>query len=245
MKKQDWFNTVLWTLLCAVFCFQHAWAFVALSVAGTLLSGWLGGLKWYHSKVEIKSRDKTRLYLTRYFLFGGTYSRYALMLHHMHMPDDDACHHDHPWWFITCVLKGGYIEEVARGFAERVPPNTTYMSLDEDTPDLKPGDKMFSVGVGPQVETVFNRPGVVWYRPATHAHRIASLPTGSCWTLVLRGQKQRSWGFHADDGWVWWQDFIRSRKAVAWCVEAPMRGYRWLDGANNEIVVPGEIGAND
>ncbi len=61
---------------------------------------------------HITSRDGTVIYLSRYWLFGHQTSRIALMLHKMHRPDDDACHHDHPWSFWTLVLYGGYIEEV-------------------------------------------------------------------------------------------------------------------------------------
>lgn len=32
----------------------------------------------------------------------------SLRLHHWLAPDDDRAFHDHPWWFLTFVLKGGY-----------------------------------------------------------------------------------------------------------------------------------------
>lgn len=35
-----------------------------------------------------------------------------LMLHKMERPDADRCLHDHPWWFISLVLRRGYMEEV-------------------------------------------------------------------------------------------------------------------------------------
>jgi hypothetical protein len=34
----------------------------------------------------------------------------SLRLHHWMGPDDDRAPHDHPWWFITFVLRGGYID---------------------------------------------------------------------------------------------------------------------------------------
>lgn len=56
------------------------------------------------------------VYMTRRWLFGNNQGRratkYALMLHQMHLPDGDYCHHDHPWSFWTLVLKGGYWEDV-------------------------------------------------------------------------------------------------------------------------------------
>lgn len=181
---------------------EHRWLLAIWGAVNTVFMFWLFlGFKWYNEKIEIKSRHDDVVYLTRYFLFGHTLSRYAVMLHCMHRPDDDPCHHDHPWWFITCVLKGGYREEVSR------------------MPEVE------GSGWPAWVETVWNKPGRIRYRPATHAHRIAALPGGNCWTLVLRGQKSRSWGFHTDRGWVWWQSFLSKANAgVAWCTDVTKRG---------------------
>jgi hypothetical protein len=32
----------------------------------------------------------------------------SLRVHHWLGPDDDRAFHDHPWWFLTLVLRGGY-----------------------------------------------------------------------------------------------------------------------------------------
>lgn len=34
----------------------------------------------------------------------------SVRLHHFLRPDDQRHKHDHPWWFITIILKGGYID---------------------------------------------------------------------------------------------------------------------------------------
>lgn len=63
---------------------------------------------WIHRK-DICTRVG-EVYLTRWTLlqlFG-----WALLLHKMHRPDQDRCHHDHPWRFVTLVLWGGYVEEI-------------------------------------------------------------------------------------------------------------------------------------
>lgn len=31
-------------------------------------------------------------------------------MHHWLGPDDDRAFHDHPWWFLTLVLRGGYAD---------------------------------------------------------------------------------------------------------------------------------------
>jgi hypothetical protein len=35
---------------------------------------------------------------------------FSVRLHHFLRPDDHRHPHDHPWWFITLVLKGGYTD---------------------------------------------------------------------------------------------------------------------------------------
>ncbi len=42
---------------------------------------------------------------------------------------------------------------------------------------------------------VTRRPGDVLYRPATWSHNIYT-PAGVSWSVILRGPKQRDWGFH-------------------------------------------------
>jgi hypothetical protein len=136
---------------------------------------------------HITGRLDDDIYMSRYWLLGRKTSRWALMLHKMHRPDDDACHHDHPWSFWTVILKGGYLEQVT------MPDGTVKMR--------------------------HNRPGMILYRKAEHTHRIHSLPKGSCWTLVWRFKKRRSWGFLTRVGWVGWMEFIEKRlgKGVLWC----------------------------
>lgn len=34
----------------------------------------------------------------------------SVRVHHWLAPDDDRALHDHPWWFITLVLRGGYTD---------------------------------------------------------------------------------------------------------------------------------------
>lgn len=148
------------------------------------ISGTVARTSWPKSRL-IMDRAGVRLYLTRYWLLGWDTSPWALMLHKMHRPDDDTCHHDHPWWFITLVLWGGYVEEIT------LPDGT--------------------------IRVRRNRPGTLLFRRAEHTHRIDALPSGSCWTLVLRGRKLRRWGFHTPKGWVGWREFIDLRNAVAWC----------------------------
>lgn len=69
------------------------------------------------SKSIIQTDDLTR-YLTRYIIEFGE-RRSSIRLHIFTGPDHDPCFHDHPWWFVTFVLWGGYVERFAGKFGEQ------------------------------------------------------------------------------------------------------------------------------
>lgn len=64
-----------------------------------------------HPPVLIRLREKLGLpecpYVIRWRLETPIGS---VRLHHWLGPDDDRALHDHPWWFITLVLRGGYTD---------------------------------------------------------------------------------------------------------------------------------------
>lgn len=47
------------------------------------------------------------LYMTRWYV---DFWLFSIRLHRFSRSDDDRWHHDHPWWFATLVLKGGYYD---------------------------------------------------------------------------------------------------------------------------------------
>lgn len=46
-------------------------------------------------------------YLRRWAVVLGLFS---IRVHHFYASDDERAFHDHPWWFVTLVLKGGYTD---------------------------------------------------------------------------------------------------------------------------------------
>jgi hypothetical protein len=46
-------------------------------------------------------------YLKRWVL---NLSLFSLRIHHWLSSDDDRNFHDHPWWFLTFVIRGGYTD---------------------------------------------------------------------------------------------------------------------------------------
>lgn len=51
-------------------------------------------------------------YLKRWVADFGWFS---IRLHRWQSSDDDRAFHDHPWWFITLVLRGSYVDVSPRG----------------------------------------------------------------------------------------------------------------------------------
>src|SRR5262245_9881749 len=57
-------------------------------------------------------------YLRRWALNFGLFS---MRVHHWYSSDDHRAFHDHPWWFVTLVLRGGYTDVSPAG-RERMTP---------------------------------------------------------------------------------------------------------------------------
>jgi hypothetical protein len=112
----------------------------------------------------------------------------GIMLHRMAAPDPGVDLHDHPWWFVTIPLWGGYIEERAltreapalAAIAERMAPNIH------------------------RTRGVVERRDV--FRPRAmrldECHTVTSLVRRSAWSLVIRGPRIRSWGFYLASGYM-------------------------------------------
>lgn len=66
--------------------------------------------------VQIRWREKLGLpdcpYVIRWLIETPIGS---IRIHHWLGPDDDRAFHDHPWWFVTLILKGGYTDHSPNG----------------------------------------------------------------------------------------------------------------------------------
>lgn len=92
---------------------------------------------------------------------------FSLYLHRLDCPREHPHCHDHPWWFVTLILWGGYWEKAYH-------------------------DTSFSLPYWR-----WQRPGKILYRPAEWKHSVITpvLPNRPMWSLVLVGPKSREWGF--------------------------------------------------
>lgn len=68
---------------------------------------------WYWFRRVHIGRGDQDVYLQRFIFLRTPWG--AVYLHRFFRGDEDACHHDHPWHFISIILKGGYWEETPTG----------------------------------------------------------------------------------------------------------------------------------
>jgi hypothetical protein len=92
----------------------------------------------------------------------------AARVHCILRSDDARAFHDHPWPYLTIILKGGYYE---------VRPMY-------DKSGLYLGD-----------ETKWHGPGSILFRPAKSWHRLVILEGQPAWTVFITGKYQQRWGF--------------------------------------------------
>lgn len=91
---------------------------------------------------------------------------------HRFLRSDLAPLHDHPWWFLSFILWGGYTEYLARN-----PSETAYPKKIRRWP--------FSVA----------------FRRATDRHRVDIGDRKNVWTLCLTGPRRREWAFYPMTKW--------------------------------------------
>lgn len=121
-------------------------------------------------------------------------------LHKFMRSDDDRALHDHPWWFVSLILRGGYVE-ISESTHGKMTVLCRTSVLDARSPFWR---------------------RCIAYRPATYRHRV-KLPIKDgveqrCWTLIITGRRTRTWGFwchHINltfprrraDRFIPWQEF--------------------------------------
>lgn len=144
-------------------------------------------LTWF----VIKDRaDHSQVYLKRLRIIQTPW--FALYLHFIYLEDRDRDPHDHPWWFGSFVVRGGYTEAVWR--------TTRFMD------QVNSEARLNGCGFGPRYRT--------WRRFSWHTtpldlcHQITKVEPGTI-TLLFVGRRQRQWGFFTDDGWVPWPEYVQ------------------------------------
>lgn len=129
--------------------------------------------KW----TTIPCRDGLK-YLVRLRLIQTPW--FAIYLHDIYEPDGDRDPHNHPWSFISFVLRGSYTENLH-----------PYPYVHPDINVRQQHWKRFSI-----------------HRMTREtAHRITYAAPGLK-TLILTGPRRHSWGFFTENGFVHWKDYV-------------------------------------
>jgi len=126
----------------------------------------------------------------------------GIFLHKMEAPDPGIDLHDHPWWFTSLILWGGYTEE--RCTTSRACAVAEWAeSVDLPRRGYRRHRRWLSL------ETT----------PLDFAHRITELRRRTSWSLVLHGPKRRTWGFYPPSGrldWRVYDDTVRAERRDMW-----------------------------
>lgn len=145
-------------------------------------------------------RSDGQVYLDRWGIGHDGVGR--ILVHRMEAPDPGVDLHDHPWWFVSIVLWGGYTEQRAE----------VRQAADIATEAERHG-------VPYRGQQVRRRWLSVRTMRLDDCHTITSLRRRTCWTLVIGGPRRRIWGFYLPTGWVseWVYDHtVRAERRDMW-----------------------------
>jgi hypothetical protein len=126
-------------------------------------------------------------YLVRWTLLSTPW--FSIKIHHILKADGGRDLHDHPWWFLSFVLRGRYVEKVP-------------------APEKNARD---------MVEHREIRRFRFNFKRAEGLHSIVDVSPGGAWTLVLTGPRIREWGFRVWDYWdgTWYCDWLKWDEWIA------------------------------
>lgn len=141
----------------------------------------------FFDKRIIKRRGNVP-YLIRWTIlgFGIDSSWFSIKLHNI-LISDEECLHNHPWTFISIILKGGYTE------------HTKHLPWAYNKAGWS--DPVISEKNGFHVQHKTFKAGNILYRPAHWSHRLEL--QAPVWTLVFTFRKTQRWGFFTKQkGWI-------------------------------------------
>lgn len=151
-------------------------------------------LKGHMTYAEIKKGPWTdeqgishgsEVYMRRWYLLVFP-NLFSIRVHHIKLADLDRWPHDHPWSFLSIILRGGYEEWWC------TPDTFRVNSCDPDSED-----------------PIWTRFKTKWVRRFnfhrnTDLHQIRKFDRGDrgAWTLIFTGPERREWGFMTNNGWL-------------------------------------------
>lgn len=143
-------------------------------------------LEKHDRKRVILDRQSKSPYLNRYYLFLKDRKKFPfnIFLHQFLRSDPDDLH-DHPWPYLTLIIKGGYWE---------------WIPVFETSGDSAGPDHCWPPKIIGE-RKVWRGPGHFRVNKANSFHRIEVEPGVDCWTLFMPGPQKREWGFLLHNNW--------------------------------------------
>lgn len=108
----------------------------------------------------------------------------AIRVHHILREDSDRHLHDHPWNWVSVVLRGSYVEERP------------------SDPDQHPIHDAYSTEFRVRVA------GSIAGLRVPGRHRIRAVSEGGVWTLFITTRYRQGWGFYTKDGKVPYKKYL-------------------------------------
>jgi hypothetical protein len=176
-------------LLLALFGIRHIWA------------PWVG--EWI---IRRAMRDMSGYhlpgYMNRYWLLKPPerdrgkrrWWHIGIRVHEILRSDLDRHMHDHPWWNISVLLRGTYIEYT--------PLRGQHFDIGGYRRAPQAGD------ITEHTTCTVRCPGNIVFRKPTNRHKLV-LPNGSVWSLFICGPWEQDWGFFVPNvGKVYWRAYL-------------------------------------
>lgn len=142
------------------------------------------------------------LYMARYCFFETRWL--SARVHHLATADSDRHFHDHPWAFVSLMLRGAYVEER---------PRSIFPCFDF-TPT--PNQLQWEDECGEAYTLTLRKAGSLALRHAPDRHRI-SVVMPDTWSLFVYGPERQWWGFYTPQGKIYFQDYAKANPDAA-CV---------------------------
>lgn len=126
-------------------------------------------------------------YLLRWYVIPRN-PLFNVYLHKFLRSDDDRALHDHPWWFVSLILKGGYTEVTENGRTARSGLiGGRYKGWDR-TIAFRTAMFRHRVELWPEMRHM-------QFSDGTFSKLKTQVGVRPCWTLIITGRRSRTWGF--------------------------------------------------
>lgn len=130
---------------------------------------------------------------------------FNIYLHHFLRSDDDRALHDHPWWNVSILLTGGYIEHVPADPADPAGPTRTIRRM-------APAIAFRKAEAVHRIELLEDTDDPYYEYRLEQEFKPLEKPV---WTIFITGPKIREWGFWCPKGWVHWKRFTKKTGNVS------------------------------